>query len=100
MCSWHFDNRQLGVAGPAAYVPARVGVQCLLRGGDTPDERALNPCPRPIMLVTPAASAQKAANATGIVFVCISLRVAIVLVAMVALAFDVRLDDGCGFGGL
>ena len=44
---------QVGGSGPAAYLPENLAVQCLLRGGDNPDELALDLSPRPFMLVTP-----------------------------------------------
>jgi hypothetical protein len=46
---------QLGGAGPAAYMPARVQIESLLGGGDDGQGAALTPCPRPLLLVTPVA---------------------------------------------
>jgi hypothetical protein len=56
-----FVCRQLGDNGPAAYLPQRVVVESLLRGGDQPGEIALRLCPRPAMLVTPVGGEGKEA---------------------------------------
>ena len=47
---------QLGGAGPAAYMPARVEIESLLSGGNDAQGADLTPCARPLLLVTPVQS--------------------------------------------